>query len=361
VSVTPGYNFNAASGVSPWFPGLAFDFPVETAGKRGKRMQRATHLAEAARLNIVTAAWQVRSALRSALIDATTAERRRELLQQQLEAQQVVARLLEQRLAAGSASALDVSTARIPLAKLLADLAEARRVEAEGRARLAEALGVPGRAVEGLTLRYPLSPAAAAGVTPEAARQAALRHRADILAALAAYEASQASLQLEIARQYPDLHLGSGYQWDQGENKWNLAVSLELPLLNRNEGPIAEAGARRKESAAQLVALQARVIGELDRAAAGQRASGEQIAETQRVREALRDRLKLVEARLAVGGGDQLELQAARAELGTSELLLLEAEVKAAQATGQLEDALQVPIPALSVIEHGRETSAPEE
>ncbi len=358
VSAAPGYNFNAAGALSPWILGGSFDVPIETAGKRSKRISRAEYLGEAARLNIATAAWQVRSALRTAMIDAATAQRRRELLQQQFDAQQSVARLLEQRLAVGNASAFDVSTARVPLVKLQAELADARRVEADSRARLAEAIGVPARAVEALSMQYPLSTGVAASPTSDEARRGALQHRADILAALAAYEASQASLQLEIARQYPDLHLGSGYQWDQGENKWNLAVSLELPILNRNQGPIAEAEARRKEAAAQLLAMQARVIAEIDRATASQRAAQAQSIETQQVREALRDRLKRVEARLTVGGADQLEYQTARTELSASELTLLDAEVKAAQSAGQLEDALQIPFQALSVIEHERDWSA---
>jgi outer membrane protein TolC len=358
VSVAPGYNFNAASAVSPWIPSGSFDVPIETAGKRAKRMSRAEHLAEAARLNIATAAWQVRSALRAAMIDAATAERRRALLQQQFDAQQAIGRLLEQRLAVGNVSALDVSLARVPLVKLQAELADARRVEAESRARLAEAIGVPVRAVETLSVQYPLSSDDTLAPTSEQARRGALQHRADILSALAAYEASQANLQVEIARQYPDLHLGSGYQWDQGENKWNLSLSLELPILNRNQGPIAEAEARRKEAAAQLLASQARVIAEIDRAATTQQATRAQIDEVQRVREVLRERLQLVEARLAAGGADQLEIQTARTELSASELTLLDAEVKSAQAAGLLEDALQIPFQALSVIERELDWSA---
>ena len=46
---------------SPWIPGLVFDLPIETAGKRRFRTEQARHLSESARLNLATAAWQVRS------------------------------------------------------------------------------------------------------------------------------------------------------------------------------------------------------------------------------------------------------------------------------------------------------------
>ena len=53
-------------------------------------------------------------------------------------------------------------------------------------------------------------------------------NRADVRGALAEYAASQSALQLEIANQYPDLHLGPGYGWNTGnagDNKWSLGVS----------------------------------------------------------------------------------------------------------------------------------------
>ena len=38
----------------------------------------------------------------------------------------------------------------------------------------------------------------------------------------------EAALRLEIAKQYPDVHLNPGYQFDTGENKWALGVGLTL-------------------------------------------------------------------------------------------------------------------------------------
>ena len=350
-SVTPGYNFSAADGISPWFPGIAFDVPLETAGKRGKRINRAQHLAESARLNITTAAWQVRGGLRTALIDLSSTARRRGLLQDQAVSQRRMVELLEQRLAAGSASTLDVSITRLALIRGEADLAEARRIETESRLRLAEALGVPASAVAALVVEFPLSQSSRPRLHSVEARRAALQHRADILAALALYEASQASVQIEIARQYPDIHLGSGYQWDQGDSKWNLALTLELPIFNRNQGPIAEAEARRQEAAAHLLALQAKVISEIDRSTAAQAASDEQLNETKRMQAGLLERLKLIESRLSVGGADQLDYQNAKVETNVSALAILNAEIRSAQASGLLEDALQIPFQALSTVE----------
>src|SRR5262249_41673755 len=113
-------------------------------------------------------------------------------------------------------------------------------------------------------------------LTKDQVRDLALRGRADILAALAEYAASQSALQLEVAKQYPDIHLAPGYSWNAGstgEHDWQIRATVELPLLNRHHGPIAEAAARRDATAARFIALQASVIGAVDDAVASFRAS----------------------------------------------------------------------------------------
>ena len=348
VGLTPGYNFNPARGVSPWFPGWSVDLPIETAGKRGKRMTRAGHLAESARQNVETAAWQVRGRLRAALLDAVTSSRRREQLQAQFQLQQESVRLLEQRQQAGAVSSVEVTTARLALLRIRTATSDATRLETEARSAVAEALGLPLAALKEVRLRFP-EPAGAPQPPLEQARALALQRRSDLRSLLAAYEASQAALQVEIARQYPDLHLGTGYQWDQGENKWNLALNVEVPLLNRNQGPIAEAEARRREAAAQFTTLQARVIADIDRAASILATTEDHLVQLRQADEAVGGNLEQVRRRVEAGGGDRLELQAAHLERAASTLTLLEATARASLAAGQLEDALQAPIQALSL------------
>jgi outer membrane protein TolC len=354
LGVAPGYNFSAASGISPWFPGMTLDVPVETAGKRGKRIAQSRLLAEAAHQNIFTAAWQVRGELRRALLDFASADRRGRALRDLATLQRQSVELLEQRRQAGAVSSLDVSTARVALARAEADAGDAERLMATTRSRLAQSLGIPLAALEGQRFADPFTESAPdlSAAALAAARRQCLQSRPDILAALATYEASQAALQLEIAKQYPDLHLGSGYQWDQGDNKWNLAVTLDLPILNRNEGPIAEAEAKRREAATQVVAAQARVIAELDTAQAEMAASSAQIAGLEQVEAALKRQAVLVHQQLEAGGADRLEEQGAKLELAVGQLALLDARSKAVNAVAQLEDALRIPFTNLRSVEN---------
>jgi outer membrane protein TolC len=164
-----------------------------------------------------------------------------------------------------------------------------------------------------------------------------------VLGALSQDAASQSALQLEIARQYPDIHLGPGYQLDQGNDKWTLAVSGTLPLFNRNRGPIAEADARRTAAAANFASVQGRAIEQVDGALASYafaRATAA-TADTMYV-----DRLRLeraADAQYAAGEISLLELGSIQLELANAELARLEARASLQRARGRLEEAMQSP------------------
>jgi outer membrane protein TolC len=346
VSLLPEYDFTPMSGASPWLPAITFDLPLETAGKRRYRVARSQHLSEAARLNIAATAWQVRARLRSSLLDFSAAGYREATLQKQFSAQDQVVNLLQQRLQAGAISSTELAPARLALAKTRLDLIETKRQHAEARAAVAQAIGVPVKALN--EIAFAASPLntlpAGSDLLSADLRPRALRSRTDILASLAEYEASQSALQLEIAKQYPDVHLGTGYQWDQGENKWQLGLTAEIPVLNRNQGPIAEAAARRAEAAARFHALQAKVIADLDRAFESFQAAEKSLAALEQVAAAQQQQLTAVEGQLRAGAADQVDLLNAQIEFGVAALARVDTLIKINQALATLEDAVQRPI-----------------
>src|SRR6266536_6352427 len=65
VSLAPTYDTTTPP---PWILGLSFDIPLETMGKRGYRIAQAAHKSDAARFNLATTAWQVRSRVRKSLL-----------------------------------------------------------------------------------------------------------------------------------------------------------------------------------------------------------------------------------------------------------------------------------------------------
>jgi outer membrane protein, heavy metal efflux system len=356
VNAVPGYSQNPADGLSPWFPLITVDIPIETAGKRGKRIAQAQQLSEAARLNIASAAWQVRSKLHASLLDYTAAKQRSDLLQKQLQVQQQIVALLEQRLQAGAVARTELVLPRVALAKAGVEFADAARQAAEARVRIAEAVGLSAKAIEGVEFDFKLALDADAGreLTSLEARQQALLGRADILAALAEYAASESALQLEIAKQYPDIHFSPGYQYDQGEHKWSLGLSAELPVLNQNQGPIASARAKREEAASRFVALQAKVIADIDRALGVRAVAMEQVTRQSQLTRFAREQSAAVEAMFKAGAADRVELAGVQLEASVSDLGFLDAQIKAQQAVAQLENAIQRPIEAWPSLEQGR-------
>ena len=270
-----GYNVTSpVSEITPWIPESALEIPIETAGKRGYRITQARHLSDAARLNILSTAWEVRSRLRQAFLDSFSAGETEKLLAAQQAIQEENVRILEAQLAVGEAAPSDVTQARLALAESRLAALDAATQAAQARIRLAGALGVPVRALAGIVLSYDGLLEPRLDLPSLEIRRRALLSRPDVLAALSEYASADAAFRLEIAKQYPDLNLGPDFQMDQTDAKWTLGLSFVLPLLSRNKGPIAEAEARRTESAARFLALQTRVIGEVDSAAAVCRLGG---------------------------------------------------------------------------------------
>jgi cobalt-zinc-cadmium efflux system outer membrane protein len=269
------------------------------------------------------------------------------LLQQQFSAQQQIVKLLQQRFDTGEISRPELTAAQIAQNKTQLDLSNAQSKKSDARSRLAEALGLSEVALDGEELNFDFSTGDAAALTSADARDVALRTRADILGALADYAAAEDALRLEIAKQYPDLHFGPGYAWNSGnagDNQWSLGLTLELPILDQNQGPIAEAEARRKLAAAKFIELQSQVIGEINRAVSGFRVAEEQLKTGDELLAAEQQQQKSVQAQLEAGAADQLDSLNAQLEFDSASLAQLENATQLQQTLGQLEDALQSPL-----------------
>ena len=334
---------SAPSGTSSWTLGLNLDIPFETAGKRGYRVEQANHLSEASRLAIAGTAWQIRSRVRGVLLELQVALQSLEALQQQQRLQQDNVGLLERRLAVGMVSTPEVTQAKIALAQTTLALGDSERLSSDARIRLAGTLGLSSKALDRIAI-LPPSLTEFAALPAGELRAQALFQRPDTLAALAEYAASQSALQLALANQYPDVHLGPGYTWDQGVKKWSLGLSLMLPVMNQNQGPIAEAKAKRDQAAAVFNATQARAIGEIETALGGYRASRDKLAAVQSLTAAQNDQLRKAETLFKAGEIDRGALLGARLELSQTALARVDALAKAQQAWGALEDAAQSPL-----------------
>ena len=342
LSFSPGYNASS-TGISPWIINPSLDIPIETAGKRGKRLAQARALTEAAKLRVSAAAWDARTKVRAAMLDLYAAQENRTLLESEGALHDEAVKRLDAQVKAGAAPAFELIQERLGLNRSKLALHDAQKLAATSRAQLAAAVGVSSAALDAVTLDFSaftsLPPSPGSGV-----RRRALTHRADLLAALADYAAADADLRLQIAKQYPDVHLNPGYQLDQTDNKWSVGLSIELPIINQNRGPIAQALAHRKTVGAKFEAKQAAVFGEIQTALAAYRAAR---AKADTAAALAGDAVQASDTtKRMVDAGElaPLELTRRRIEASASNLSRLEARIQAQQAAGQLEAALHVPL-----------------
>lgn len=338
---------NPKGGDSPWTLGIALDIPIETAGKRGYRIDEATHLSSAARFQVANVAWGVRNQLRTQLLNLWFAKERTMLLQQQLELDRRTVAMLERRLALGDASPWEVNQQRLTVMQSQTDLLAAQRQAAVIRVQVATVLGLRASTLDAADLDlkafaqgYPAPPS-------QTIRLQALLNRADVLAGLAQYEASQVALQLEVAKQYPDVHLGPGYTFDQGARKLGFDFAgLVLPVFHRNEGPIAEARSRRLEAQARVEQLEAQAFSETDGALAAYQSTRNLLQQSEEQAAVQSRQLSATRRSFEIGQADRLALTLAEKSDVAAQLVLKDATFQMQQAIGRLEDAMQRPLAA---------------
>lgn len=343
LSVTPAYNTTTAI-PSPWLVTPTLDVPFETAGKRRHRQDVARSLAAVARLELADTVWRVRTSIRTALTELATATGTESALREQQTLQADNLALLTRQHQAGAISAFELAQARLAADEARLKWTEAQRRIVEARTRLAGALGLSRSALEGIAISFAgldIPPAALPPVRE--ARRLALSSRPDVLAALATYAAAEASLALEIAKQYPDLHLNPGYEFDQGDNKWSLGLTVTLPILNHNRGAIGEAEGRRAEAAARFEALQTRVMSNLDQADVACHAAATRLQETGTWIEQLREQERRAVRQVEAGALARIDVVALRLQIAAASLAQLDALARLRQAVGDWEDAVQDP------------------
>jgi len=342
----PQYATNADAAISPWTIGLSVNIPILTADKRSYRIAEALDKAEAARLDVVQTAWQIRSHVRKSWLKFYAAQRRVTLLNNQVQDASALLDAFRQQLDAGQISQRQVIQARLRLRNAQLNRADAKAIERHARATLAGAVAVPVTALRGIHFDYAAVRKLPAPKKMPTARfkTYALTQRPDIRAALVRYAASAQALKLEIAHQYPNIQIGPGYKWDQGVHRWSIGFSLGLPIFNQNQGPIAQARAQREKQAAQFRVLQEHITTQFNSAMAAYQASSHQLKLAQYLLKA--SQIRLASARASYQAGETNRVNLLRIQLETQgyRLAVLKTQVQAERALATLEDALEHPL-----------------
>ena len=330
-----------------WLWGLTPDIPLDVGTKRSARIAVADLTAEQARYDFMEVLWKQRSALRTAVLDVLMTEREVALLERVHTDREAQLQMARRRLDAGAASHGDLDRL---VADAVADeqrLHDARRRLSAARSGLAATVGVPAVAVSSLPLKWDHldDPGDVDQSLIANWRDEALLSRSDVHSAVVGYSVAEESLRLEVAKQYPQVHIGPAYTWDHGVHRLQFNLSMELPILNQHRGAIGEAEVRREQAGARLEATVATAYEEIDEALRQWRLSLERVADARGpVYEAAQHIFEATQREFDAGNSDRTELVAARVARSLAELQILDAERTAQESLATLEDAMRRPL-----------------
>jgi outer membrane protein, heavy metal efflux system len=347
LAVAGGYETLSSS---PLVFRLEPSLPIETARKRSYRILEAAKLADATRIEWKEASWRVYADVRDAWMSYVAAVEEAGTVRREDQIRVSLVSLMQQRLVVGEVSRPEWNQTRVEASQAAIRLNAIQGQVTQTRIGLASAMGLPETALAGVPLvmdRYN-SPEPIERLPLARVQQEGLLNRLDIQRALLAYAATDARLHLEIARQYPDIQLNPGYEFDEGVHMFTFGPSLPVPVWNRNQGPIAEAEARRSEAEAQFIALQQKAIGQMEQALAQYRTAFAEFQEADARWTAFqRDRERSMIRAVQSGEEDRLALEVTRLQSVAAEQGRLQALGKTRAAFSALEDAVQAPLDAV--------------
>lgn len=244
----------------PWkvFTNLGITIPLSGRLAIEQRQADASYAAELARL--AEREWFVRVSVRRAWCEWSA-------LDAQVDASRAFLARVDQVLAvvdtmekAGEISRTEARLFRIEKVTKSSELALLEAEATHADLRLRQLMGLSPDAplrlqtAGGGPLRAPTYDASAAELQ---------RRSPALITAQADYVAAEHGLELEIRKQYPDLHLSPGYGREDGQDQVLLGLSLPLPLLNANRRSIAEADARRELARATAEATLERITSDI--------------------------------------------------------------------------------------------------
>ena len=328
---------SGSGGASPWVVSLAGLFALELGGKRGARLLRARAAAAVSESELRAAAWRILQEVRLASAVVQQSEESARQLAAELALLQQVRNLEQRRYTEAALTGTELARTAAEVQSARAALAGAESRQIRARADLARAVGLPPRAMVSLSVRSPrpLGCGIVDSVALDSLERLALGRRPEIAHALADYAVGEADLRLEISRQYPNLELGPGFIWDQGVNRWTLALALPGVIGRPNRGPIREAGAHRAVLASRFYEVQEMVLGQVGAAVEGCRgATLERSAADSELTAADRS---VSLARASYGRGETGRTELARSELALQRARRTQRETQAGEVLAGLE------------------------
>lgn len=333
---TPGYR--------PWQESDIFGFlqqQWELFGKRRLRVEHASVQLRVAELERELAGRHIALHVKSAYWRALSAQRRLELLDENLANFQQIVNYHEVRVREGAMAEADLIRIRLEGERLALDRNESALAATRARLQLQLAMGE--ETFPALTLTEPLPDGLRVPPFPLDATTAATE-RVEVQIRRAVIDESAAATSLARANARPDLTWVAGYKRSGPFDTVVLGAQFPLTIRNRNEGNIAAASAEERYASSLLRAAQQAVLAEAEAALESYRVYRRQLESTLPVlRQQAQQTATIAEAAYREGGTDLLRLLDAQRVRIEARQLYMEARVNYEIAIVELEQALGIP------------------
>ncbi len=315
-SVTVGAGSRAATGARAFDYQVSLSQTIEIAGERGLRLAAAERFAEVTELEIEEARWVVHHDVHASYHDALLAREKLAIAARALQFAERLLDVAQRRLAAGDIAPLQVRIAEGELAQAEQASLAAEQQYDTARLVLAELSGWP--------VDTPPVPAGALDVPRQAPDAAALivqatEHHPRLRSDVAALAEARARQDLANRERWPALTIGIGYEREAdpptgiAESITGIALTMPLPLWQRNQAERAQARADVGLADAELAALRQTLAAQVARAVVRVNAAAARIeAYARQVLPAFEQNLALLDRAFELGEIDMIELMVAR-------------------------------------------------
>lgn len=260
----PVFNFTALRDAP--HEGFFIDQPIETAGKRGRRIQVAQQEKGLTEIDIGALERQIREQARGAYYGLAYARAETARLGEIVHLAERLQQIAEDRFQAGAVPELEVIQAGLQLAQAQTDFEVARETEKVSLSQLNALLDEPASHSWQLTgtLYAPIPDLALPQLL-----QTAYHSNARLQSLAQQAQVEQSRLSLAKAERVPDLDLEFGVDFNApGDFRAGprSQISLRVPLFYRNQGEIAQALANRDVLEGQIAATRRSVAGKVETA-----------------------------------------------------------------------------------------------
>ena len=249
----------------PWKLASAIGFTIPISGRLEIEKARAgvEHAADLARA--AENEWLVRMDLRRAWADWSALTAQVETTRAFLERVEQILKVVDLMERAGELARTEARLFRVEHASKALELTMLEAQVAEETLRIKRLLGLsPTAAVMLVSSGIAIDESELSEADSLESLQLRLMQSSPLLfVASTEYELAERTLELEIRKQYPDLQIGPGYGFDDGQDELLLGLSLPIPIFNGNRRAIAEARAARELARAGAETALEQLIAEL--------------------------------------------------------------------------------------------------